>query len=271
VASHAHKQLVSAMDRLSQIPEDEAAFAAWLDGSAHLAFLADNAQSDEILTHVLDGIFIQSVVVPNDRLASLDHDDVLNWDFSPSMTRMASYWQQNFDDVYIERGFRSSAAKTLRDAIPLLFTRAFDGHNSTTYEISQEYLHLTKAHWIPDQHAYCRYNEQGKLESIVSLTVEDTLDKRRSCISFQWAPLEEYLIVNNAALVRLFDFTLYRPSKFPVWGSKLPRKFYETESLFYRQRLIKGKAAYLRGAQVIRPRTSKDTVFDRIIANMNKV
>jgi len=271
VPSYAHKRLISAMNRLSQIPpeDDDAAFAAWLDGATHLAFLADNAQADEILTHAVGpNRFIQSVVVPNERLASLDHTDLLSWDIR-SNSGIASYWQRNSGEVYIKRGLHGVGSATLEHAIPLLFKRPFDGHNSITYEINQEYLHLTETHWLPEQRAYCRYNKHDDLDHVISLSTNHEHDEDTMLVSFQWAPLEEYLVVNNAALVRLFDFTLFHPSNFSGFGENQPYMVHNSESLFYHKILLAGYASFQRGVQIIRPRTSKAIVFDRIMGTTN--
>src|SRR5690606_1327356 len=125
----------------------------------------------------------------------------------------------------------------------------------------QEYAHLSEIHWRPEKRAYCRFDENGDIEAIVSITTREDKESNISLVSFRWEPLQEYLIATDSSLVRLFDFTLFRSSEFNGWPSKPPQKFYDSEKLFFHQLVIPNTAAYTRGVQVISPRRQNDDVF----------
>ena len=77
-----------------------------------------------------------------------------------------------------------------------------------------------------------------------------------SLVSFKRRDLEEYLAATDSALVRLFDFTLFRRDgnyDFMGWSDEPEQLIIETADLFYRQKVDSGKAAYTRGIQIIRP------------------
>lgn len=80
-------------------------------------------------------------------------------------------------------------------------------------------------------------------------------------VSFKWEPLEEYLAVSGASLVRMFDFTLLRRSAFSGWSDGAPEEFEESDHFFFHQKVMPGHAAYTRGVQIIRPRRDEKTIF----------
>ncbi|MFT3891731.1 MAG: hypothetical protein QM730_08880 [Anaerolineales bacterium] len=129
------------------------------------------------------------------------------------------------------------------------------------WEVNQEYTHLTEIHWRPEKHAYCRFNERGDLESIVSVTLAEEKRNAISLVSFKWEPLEHYLVASNSSLVRMFDFTLFRPSSFNGWSNEQRQDFYISDSFFYEQNIMPNHAAYTRGVQIIRPLRPEKKVF----------
>ncbi len=78
-------------------------------------------------------------------------------------------------------------------------------------------------------------------------------------------PLEEYLAASNASLVRMFDFTLRRPSDFSGWSDGPEQEINDSPDFFYRRKVIPGYAAYTRGVQVIRLRRSPHAIFTSIM------
>lgn len=80
-------------------------------------------------------------------------------------------------------------------------------------------------------------------------------------VSFKWEPLEEYLAVSNASLVRMFDFTLLRRSGFSGWSDGAPEEFQESDHFFYHRKVMPGYAAYTRGVQIIRSRRDEKAIF----------
>ena len=106
---------------------------------------------------------------------------------------------------------RHVGAETLENAKQLVFGRSFEGlkgDDANYFEISQEYAHLAGIHWRSEQRAYCRFDERGDFDPVVSITAGEGR-QRVTLVSFKRQPLECYLLASNSALVRMFDFTCF--------------------------------------------------------------
>lgn len=267
--NYEHTKLIEAITRLDEVPADAELFAEWIEAKAHLDFLRQNARADEVVIYASgEYTFIHSVAVPNERLTPLDQKDLLHWSLNP-YTSIASYVSGGErKGVWVERGLRGTGTKTLENATQLIFGRTFEGWigpGRTYYELHQEYTHLTGIHWRPEKRAYCRFNEHGDLESVVSVTSREDKGSNIALVSFKWEPLEEYLAASNASLVRMFDFTLLRPSGFSGWSDGPEQEINDSPDFFYRRKVRPGYAAYTRGVQVIRLRRSPHAIFTSIM------
>lgn len=135
---------------------------------------------------------------------------MLYWAGDPYSSIASYVWGGGRDDVWVERLTDSTGLRALEGAIQLVFGRTFEGWSGsdrTYFEVNQEYTHITGIHWRPEQRAYCRFDENGDLQQVVSVTGRSDAVKDVLCISFAWEPLEEYLAATNSTLVRRFDFT----------------------------------------------------------------
>lgn len=263
--SYEHKKLIERIAKLNVPPTTPADFSRWTEAGEHLQLVRDNAAADEFIVYASgDYTLIHSIVVSNDRLFPIDEDDLLSWGCTP-YTSIASYcsggeregvWVENF-------GAHSTSSKTLDGGVQLVFARTFEGWNGpdrTYFELHQQYTHLTGIHWRPEQHAYCRYDGNGDLDHVVSVTKGQGA-KDVTLVSFKWQPLQEYLAASNASLVRLFDFTLLRRGGFAGWPDGEEEVVRESDALFYRRKVLGGTATYTHGVQIIRPREEKRAVL----------
>ncbi len=264
--NYEHKKLIEEIARLDEVPADSKSFSEWIKAESHLDFLRKNARTDELVICASgEFTYVNSVAVPNDRMTPVDRQDLIKWNFSP-YTSIASYvYGGGRKDVWVERGLSGTGTDTLESAVQLIFGRTFDGWTGsgrTYYELHQEYAHITDIHWRPEKRAYCRFNEHGDVEPVVSVTSREDKGSNLALISFKWEPLEEYLAASDASLVRMFDFTLRRrQSEFSGWSDGPTQEVNESPDFFYRRKVMPGVAAYTRGVQIIRPRRSPQTVF----------
>lgn len=263
--NYEHKKLIETIAGLDEVPANPQDFSEWIKAEAHLAFLRQNALADELVIYAAGKYsFVHSVAVRNEKLSPVDRDDLMGWNFNPYMS-IASYVSGGGrDDVWVERDLNGTGTKTLEGAVQLVFGRTFEGWTGpgrNYYELHQEYAHLSGIHWRPEKRAYCRFNEHGDLEPVVSITTHEDKGSSVALVSFKWESLEEYLVASNAALARMFDFTLWGRSGFSGWSNEPPQKFYDLDQLFYRQKVMPAHAAYTRGVQIIRPRRSEKAVF----------
>lgn len=264
--SYEHKKIIENIKNLDELPPDRDDFATWIQAGAHLEFLRWNAGSEELLIYGNgDYSFVHAAVVPNDRLATLSQDDLLHWSGTP-YTSIASYvYGGGRDDVWLERLTDSTGSMELNGATQLVFGRTFEGWSGsdrTYFEVNQEYTHVTGVHWRPEQRAYCRFDENGDLAQVVSVTARSDNLKDVLCVSFAWAPLEEYLAATNSTLIRRFDFTLLHRNSFTMWPKGPETVIRESDRLFYRQKVDPGVAAYTTGVQLISPRRPYRAIFD---------
>jgi hypothetical protein len=266
--NYEHKKLFQTIVKLEEVPGDSHAFSEWLKAEDHLNFLRKNVQSEEFVIYAAGKYFFaHSVVVSNSKLSPVDQDDLMKWNFNPYSSIASYVTGGGSDKVWIERGLSGTGTKTLEHSMQLIFARTFDGWTGPGrcyYELHQEYEQLSGIHWRPEQQAYCRFNDQGDIESVVSATTHESTKNEVGLVSFKWETLEEYLVATDASIVRMFDFTLYRPSGFSGWSDDLPQQFYESTDFFYHRKVMPGYAAYTRGVQIIRPRRPDKTVFTAI-------
>jgi hypothetical protein len=273
-----HKKIIETITRLDAPPSDAQAFAEWIKATAHLAFLRDGADADEVVVNASgEYTFVHSLIVPNERLSPPDQDDLLSWNCN-AYTSIASYVSGGGQEgVWLERGLTSTGTKTLEGAVQLVFARGFEGWSGpgrNYLELHQEYAHLTGIHWRPEKRAYCRFNGNGDLEPIVSITNRDDKGSTMSLATFKWEPLEEYLVASNSSLVRMFDFTLFRKSGFSGWSNGPEQKILDADDFFYRRKVDGAQAAYTRGVQIVRPRRAAEAVHKDVVdgwlGNKNK-
>lgn len=266
--NYEHKKLIEAITKLDEVPADSQVFSNWIHAEAHLEFLRENAWADELVIFASgEYTFVHSVVVPNVKLSPIDQDDLIGWSFNPYMPIASYVTGGGRDDMWVERGLSGTGTKALENAVQLIFIRTFEGwagQGGKYYELHQEYAHLTGIHWRPEKRAYCYFNEHGDLEPVVSVTTREDKGSNVALVSFKWKPLEEYLVASNASLVRMFDFTLFRPSQFNGWSNEPPQKFYDSDHFFYRRKVMPNNAAYTRGVQIIHPRRPEMVVTANI-------
>jgi len=262
------------IEKLAVAPQELERFAEWIKAGEHLNFLRTNALADELVLHASatggSTLFIHTVAVPNRRLRPVDQQDLMRWNCN-AFTPIASYVSGGGRaTVRVERGLSDTESKTLKGATRLVFARSFDGWkglDSRYCEVHQEYAHLTNIHWRPEHRAYCRFDKNGDIEPVVSITSPDDGRTSMSLVSFKWEPLEEYLAACNASLVRMFDFTLLPKSGFNGWGTGPEDQIKETADFFYRRKVIPHHAGYVRGVQIIRIRRSRESIFSSMTSS----
>jgi hypothetical protein len=252
--SFTHKRLINRIACIDEIPVDLGQYGNWIKAGHHLPLLRDNADEDELIVYACGPYtFIHAVVVCADKLCPIDQSDLLGWSCNPYRS-VASYVSGGRrEGVWLETGMRHVGAETLENGKQLVFGRSFEGlkeDDANYFEILQEYTHLTGIHWRPAQRAYCRFDERGDFDPIVSITSREG-KQGVTLVSFKREPLENYLAVSNSRLVRMFDFTLLRFDGFVGWPDGPEEICQEGEEFFYRQKILAGSAGYTRGVQIV--------------------
>jgi hypothetical protein len=264
VPSFEHKKLLERISSLNAIPNDPNAFAEWLKAENQLAFLRENAQEEELVFYASGPyFFIHALAVRDDKLAPVNENDLLEWSCNPYRS-VASYVSGGGQsDIWIERAFHHVGADSFEGGRQLVFVRSFEGlrdGDANYFEILQEYAHVTGIHWRQEQHAYCRFDEHGDFQPVVSIT-QGRGHEAITLVSFKREPLEQYLAASGFTLVQLFDFTLYRPSCFNGWPEGPEKRHRLNDDLFFRQKAAGEQASYTHGVQIVRPSRDRTQIF----------
>lgn len=263
-----HNQIIKRLTSLDELPNDDETLRSWITAEDHLQFLADNARSQEIVVYAApEYSFIYCMAVPEESLNPIDKEDLLKWSVNPNRSAASYVSDGGREGIWVERGPGAglTGSETLSQGTQLIYRRTFEGLNGDDrdyFELSQEYAHLEELHWRPEQRGYCRFDENGDMVPIISITKRGSKEPI-SLVTFDRSSLECYLAASNQVLVRLFDFTLYDRSNFYGWGDEAEQVYDESDRIFYRQK-ISGSAAYTRGVQIIRPDRPKSEIFDEI-------
>lgn len=264
--SYEHKKLIERITKLDELPSDPKEYAEWIKAEAHLALLRENARSDEIVVCANgEYTFVDSIVVPNDVMSRLTPADLEQWHFSSDSSIAGYVYGGGREDVWIERGVRRGYDGN-QNGIQLVFERRFEGWEGAGrnyVEVNQEYTHIAGIHWRPERRAYCRFDQRGDIEDVVSVTTREDKGSNMALVTFKWEQLEEYLCLADAVLIRRFDFTLFQKGAFGGWPNDGPDNFKEAD-LFFHQLVMPGHAAYTAGIQVIRPRRPYEKIYAKV-------
>ena len=262
MVSFFHKSLFTKLQELSKAPTSDAAFTDWVEGQKFVETIDKNGGEEELIIYAaMTHTFIHTVLVPLKNLRPLDKEDLLNWSSSPFSSR-ASIWyggeEQTSGISYQIDDYAGS--KTLNGGELMVFGRSFYGMpkpRSSYYELLQELAHVAEIHWLPERRAYCKFDQNGDFEDVVSIT--DTDDGR--LITMKQDALHEFLIAGEYGLVQMFDFSLYQTNAFPGWDGLEDRENLKSNRLFFRQRIREGLCGYIRGVQVLASSNTKDDLY----------
>ncbi|MCY3911637.1 MAG: hypothetical protein OXG43_00115 [Chloroflexi bacterium] len=267
MSSFDHKRLHDRIMEIDSAPDSSALFAKWLHAPDHLQLLRENAAESELIIYASGPFtFIHAVVIQEDKAKFLHADDLLDWSGNPFSSSAGYMWDAHGHNVTIHRSSPRLAIGPINDPQQLVFARSFEGlqtNDSTSYEILQEYIHVTEIFWRPEFNSYCRFNEYGDFDHIVSLTPKSDIEEV-TLVSFKRDQLEQYLAASESILLRMFDFTLHRRGHFDGWPPGPEEVLSEDDQLAYRRKVDPAKAAYTRGVQIVRPSRSRSRILQSI-------
>ena len=272
---HEHERLLDRITTQDNIPTNDTEYSDWIEAEVHLELLRNNALEDEIIVYAsAPYTFVHGAMVGEDSIRDTNKaQDLKDWNGNPFFGHAGYAWGGGRNDVWIGRDHGIWSSDAIKNVQQLVFARDFEGlqgYDSISYEILQEYLQVSQIHWRPERKAYCRFDKNGEFDHIVSITRKDNSDGA-TLVSFKRDRLEQYLAASNSVLVRMFDFTLFRLGEFTRWPDGPEETLSEGDTLFYRQKVDPGKAAYTRGVQIIRPSRSKSRICQSIKDGSSRV
>jgi hypothetical protein len=148
-----------------------------------------------------------------------------------------------------------------------VFARSFEGRvgDKWYYEVIQKFTQVFDLHFLESRNAYCRLDKRGDIEDVIRIVEIPTrgTEYGGTIITFNRALLDEYLVLTDSVIVRMFDITRYRISHFGGWSDPHNLQYTNDPDLFYRSHVEPGHASYMRGCQIVHSLTSKETIRKR--------
>lgn len=259
---------VSRLIAISKAPIEREAFEAWLKMDDLLAFMRNNALESEFVIYASTGrVFMDSVIVPSASVNPTDIDDVMSWNSPLSSSWGISVTFGKPATVSIVPPGRGTGSKTLDGGEALVFGRSFEGRvgNKSYYEVPQKFTQLFDLHWLEDRSAFCRINKYGDIEDIIRvirIPARGT-EYGGTIITFTREVLDDYLILADSVIARMFDFTCFRSGDFSGWSDNHDVRYTRSPNLFYRSHIEPGHASYMRGEQIVGALANRDAVLKR--------
>src|SRR6266478_1987706 len=261
---------VSRLIHISTTPSDKAAFESWLNMDDAVAFLKDNTHQNEFIVYAsTECMFIHAVLAPSASLNPPNVDDLMQWGHNPysSWGISVSFSGGKPGSVSIVEPLDHTGSKTLDGGEQLVFGRDFEGRvgNKTYYEVLQKFTHLFGLHFLESRSAYCRLDKHGDIEDVIRIIDVPArgTEYGGTIITFKRNVLDEYIVLTDSTIVRMFDVTRYRHHNFSGWSDSHEVQSTKEPDLFYRSHVEPGHASYMRGCQIVSSLTPKEAILRR--------
>jgi hypothetical protein len=267
--SQAMTTVINTLEEISTPPVVGDAFDGWLDMKDAIDFLERNAQQDEIVVYaVMQHAYLHTVLVPASLLDQPDIEDLLSWDCNAYSSWGVEIRYSTPPSVFISQPLNGTGSKTLDKGEQLVFARSFEGRIEEDHycEILQKFVHVLNIHFLPERNAYCRLDRHGDIEDVIKIVEIPKVgdDFGGTIVTFNRAALDEYAVLTDSALLRMFDFPRFRPAQFSGWTTGHDAGHISANDLFYRLHIEQGYASYLRGVQIAHPAISKEAITRRL-------
>ena len=260
MAKFEHEQLLNKLTVAATIPDEKNKLDEWFENVPQLQILIDNINSDEYIACTLSKhLYIQTAIVPLDQLTNPDINDLLGWGISSTDYRICQ-WETFEPDSkpYLEET-NLLGCKSIKKSQSLIFHRTLEGVDDSDadyYELLQEFAHISGIHWRNERNAYCKFDKNGDLDNIVSVSKEPI-----NLVTVNRKTLDEYLYLSNSAIIRVFDFTLFG-KEFQSWNQN-NEEIKQIKNTHFRQ-CQSFNGSYTRGFQIITPKDSDKDINKRV-------
>jgi len=170
----------STLDKLlpiARIPDENR--GEWLERADHSGeILKDILKTDEIVIYASGPhMLIHSVLPPDELLDPPDHADLDRAYIMPddSWIIQRAYDGGEGHRVYLQPPLDHPGCKSRVGGEKLVFVRSFEGVKDyePTIEISQKLVHALGLHFKDERNAYCRLNDRGDNEPIISVYLDE--------------------------------------------------------------------------------------------------
>ncbi|HXN50826.1 MAG TPA: hypothetical protein VN943_02740 [Candidatus Acidoferrum sp.] len=261
---------VSRLIHISKTPSDKAEFESWLKMDDAVAFLKDNTHQNEFVVYAsTECMFMHAVLVPSASLNPPNVEDLMRWGHNPysSWGISVSFSGGKPGAVSVVPPLDGTGTKTLEGGEQLVFGRDFEGRvgNKNYYEVLQKFTHLFGLHFLESRSAYCRLDKHGDIEDVIRIIEIPGrgTEYGGTIITFRRDLLDEYMVLTDSTIVRMFDVTRIPHLQFGGWSDSHEVESTEEPDLFYRSHVEPGHASYMRGCQIVPSLTPKEAILKR--------
>lgn len=240
--------------------------AGWLIGAeSSVEFLKANAFAERVVIYAsLPFVLIHGVLAPLKQLREPDQRELGRGFVGPDKGWYIEHSSGGGrpDRVYLASPMNGEA-NSLQEGEKLIFRRSWPGAKRTSTEISQKLVHALDLHFVDEQNAYCRIDEFGDIENVISIVdlPNEKWGESIVVITIKARELWEYARLAGMGAMFFSDFTRYDPG-FSGWSSQ-QRFEYSEPHLFYHGGVQVGTGSYMNGRQIVIPRVTQKQIVAR--------
>lgn len=210
---------------------------------------------------------IHTALAPADAVSPPDAADLLDKfiDVSSTWHISETYGPGDKTSIDIAGPMGLGEPKSLASGEMTVCRRSWEGMGRRNpVEISQKLIHCLDLHYVEERSAYCRLDDNGDVESIISIVeCSDHAREDWHCyVSIKRSELDRYMCLSDQCLVQRFDFTRTEPESFHGWAEP-ERGEHGNGDLVYRTGVQAGHGSWANGFQIVRPKLTKEDLLRR--------
>jgi hypothetical protein len=252
---------------VTPVREGEEGFHEWSEHRLFFGLLSEQLQGPSLVLYGSSfncgSLLIKSILVPMEELDKVKPEDMTRWD-SPyeSWSCGLVYGGGQPPRLEYSEPLSKSFPDAFRSGQQLVFGRSFSGltENKEYYEIGQFLTHAHDLHWTPERSAWCRLDENGDVEDVISWSERAGRSGYGSatCIAINRDVMEMQMSATGTALVQMFDIACIREN-FSGWNERKESAVQgDGLNLYFRAHREGVNGGWIRGVQIIRPRFSSE-------------
>ena len=222
----------------------------WLQHADLLAYLLQaRAQSEVILFASVRHLFLYSVLVPTRLVRTPDVDDLHGWQCNPFSGWGLCEYRGTRTRVAVTAPLTLCGSSTIEKGEQIVFGRTFAGRmDAPTYiELGQKLTHLLDIHFVAERSAYCRFDECGDIQDVVSIEAGQVDSDNALVVAIRRSDLERYMAFTRSTLVRLIDSVRLPAEQFAGFrGETRGQHVDDVHEIYLRRGLVRKEASYVR-------------------------
>jgi hypothetical protein len=251
---------------VTPVSEGEEGFRSWSEQSLLLQLLAEQRKKGtSIILHGSSfnhgSLFLRSILVPIKDLETVAPEVMMRWELPHSSWSCGlAYGGGQPPRIEYSEPLSGVIPSAFHGGQQLIFSRSFDGRtlDKNYYEIAQFLTHAHDLHWTPERQAWCRLDENGDVEDVITLTEKAGRAGYgdATCIAIDREVMEMQMSASGMALIQMFDVRSVGDD-FCGWNKGEDRTVEnQTLSLYFRAHREGQNGSWIRGVQIIKPRFS---------------